>query len=57
MLADELKTMDGRLIPTHMQMIPIDKKGQKTELYYKSIFFNKTIEDDFFNTEKMKQIY
>lgn len=57
MLADELKTMDGRLIPTHMQMIPIEKKGQKTELYYKSIFFNKTIEDDFFTTEKMKQIY
>lgn len=56
MLADELKIMDGRFIPTHMQMIPIEKYGHKTELYYKSIFFNKTIEDAFFTTDKVKQL-
>lgn len=56
MLADELKIMDGRFIPTHMQMIPMDKKGHKTELYYKSIYFNKDIEDAFFTTDKIKKL-
>lgn len=56
MIADEIKMMDGRLIPTHMTMIPADKKNHKTEILYKSIRFNKTIDDNFFSVEKIKQI-
>jgi outer membrane lipoprotein-sorting protein len=56
MMADEIKMMDGRLIPTHMTMIPADKKNHKTEILYKSIRFNKTIDDNFFSVEKIKQI-
>jgi hypothetical protein len=39
-----------------MEMIPADKKNQKTELIYQSIQFNRNIEDNFFTTERMKQL-
>lgn len=51
-----ISMMDGRLIPTHMEMIPADKKNQKTELIYQSIRFDRNMEDNFFTTEKMKQL-
>jgi hypothetical protein len=56
MNAYDVKTMDGRLIPTRLEMIPADKKGQKTEMIYKNIQYNKPIEDNFFTTEKMKTL-
>jgi len=56
MIAKEIKTMDGRLIPTHITMIPADKKNNRTEIIYKSIYFNKNIEDNFFSVERIKQI-
>ena len=54
MNASDIKMMDGRLIPTRFEMIPIDKKNQKTEMIYKSIQYNKPIDDGFFTTERMK---
>ncbi|HET9057566.1 MAG TPA: outer membrane lipoprotein-sorting protein [Chitinophagaceae bacterium] len=56
MKAYDIKNMDGRLIPTHMEMIPTEKKNQKTEIIYKSILFNRSIDDNFFSVEKMKQL-
>lgn len=56
MHANTIKIMDGRLIPTHMEMTPADKKNQKTVLIYQSVRFNRDIEDNFFTTEKMKQL-
>ncbi|MHA8062184.1 outer membrane lipoprotein-sorting protein [Aquirufa beregesia] len=55
MKADDIKMMDGRLIPTHLEMIPANKKNHKTEIFYKSIQFNREIDDNFFSIEKMKQ--
>lgn len=52
----EPKLMDGRLIPTRIEMIPMDKKNQKTEMIYKSVRYNQPIDDIFFTTEKMKSI-
>jgi hypothetical protein len=52
----DIKIMDDRLIPTRFEMIPADKKGQKTEMIYKSIKYNKPIEDNFFTTGKMKTL-
>jgi outer membrane lipoprotein-sorting protein len=54
MNAYDIKVMGGRLIPTHFEMIPADKKNQKTEMIYRNIQYNKPIEDNFFTTEKMK---
>lgn len=56
MNAYEVKLMDGRLIPTRFEMIPADKKNQKTEMIYKSIRYNISIDDQFFNTEQMRSL-
>lgn len=54
MNAYDVKTMDGRLIPTRFEMIPVDKKNQKTEMIYKSILFDRNIEDSFFTLANIK---
>lgn len=54
MNAYDAKIMDGRLIPTRLEMIPADKRNQKTVMIYKSILYNKPIDDGFFTTERMK---
>jgi outer membrane lipoprotein-sorting protein len=56
MNAYDVKLMDGRLIPTRFEMIPMDRKSQKTEMIYKSVKFNQPIQDTFFTTERMKTI-
>lgn len=56
MNAGDIRIMDGRLIPTRFEMIPADKKNQKTIMTYKSIQYNKPIEDAMFATERMKTI-
>jgi len=56
MNAYDVKMMDGRLIPTRFEMIPMDKKNQKTEMMYETILFNRPIADGFFISEKMKTV-
>lgn len=55
MKADNIRMMDGRLIPTHITMVPAGKKDNKTEISYASILFNRTIDDSFFSIERIKQ--
>jgi outer membrane lipoprotein-sorting protein len=52
----DIKLMHDRIIPTRFEMIPADKKGQKTEMIYKNIEYNKPIDDAFFSTNKMKTL-
>jgi len=52
----DIKMMDNRLIPTRMEMIPVDKKNQKTELIYKQVLYNRPIDNSFFSIEKMKNL-
>lgn len=52
----DIKTMDGRLIPTRLEMIPADKKNQKTEIVYSRILFDRSIDDNFFTIEKMRNV-
>jgi outer membrane lipoprotein-sorting protein len=54
MIASEIKMMGGRLIPAMLEMIPLDKKGQKTVIVYKNLIFDQPIADDFFSTQNMK---
>lgn len=56
MNAYDVKLMDNRLIPTRMEMIPMDKKNQKTELIYRQILYDRPIDDSFFSHEKMKRL-
>ncbi|HSK14078.1 MAG TPA: outer membrane lipoprotein-sorting protein [Phnomibacter sp.] len=52
----EIKPMGGRMIPTRVEMVPMDKKGQKTEIIYKSLVFDRPIADGFFTLQQMKNL-
>jgi hypothetical protein len=56
MNAYDIKLMDGRLIPTRVEMIPADKWNQKTELIYKHVLYDRPIEESFFSIERMKKL-
>ena len=55
-LGKEIKTMDGRQIPTILEIIPADEPDQKTVVNIKSIEFDADIREDFFSQQKMKTI-
>jgi outer membrane lipoprotein-sorting protein len=55
-LGSEIKPMDGRNIPTVLELIPSDEKGNKTIVTIKEIKFNVPIEDSFFSQQNMKRV-
>ena len=54
--AYNLKKMGDRIIPTKIEMIPAEKKGQKTILEINSMLFNKKLDDGFFSQQNMKRV-
>lgn len=52
----DIKEMDGRLIPTTLEMIPVNEKGKKTVIQYESIDFNIPIDNSFFSLQNLRQI-
>lgn len=48
------KIMDGRLIPTRFEIVPVDKRGQKTIMKYLNVQYDRPIEDDLFSLESIK---
>lgn len=55
--ASEIKTMDGRLLPTKLVMEPIQKPGHQTILFIEKIKFNDpAINADMFSQQMIKQI-
>jgi outer membrane lipoprotein-sorting protein len=52
----EIKMMGGRMIPTRVEMIPMDKKNQKTEIIYTQLVFDKPIDDAFFTLQQLKNL-
>lgn len=55
LISSEIKTLGGRLMPSILEMIPLDKKGHKTVITYKSLIFDEPIDDNFFTTQNMRQ--
>jgi outer membrane lipoprotein-sorting protein len=55
-LGSEIKLMDGRNIPTVLELIPSDEKGNKTLVIIKDIRFNVPIEESFFSQQNMKRV-
>ncbi len=55
-IAYDVKTMDDRKIPTRIEIIPEDKKGQKTVFMIDDIRFNDPIRDGFFSQQNMKRV-
>lgn len=56
MTAGDIRILGGRLLPAYMEMIPLNKPGQKTVLIYQDIQFDKPIPDHFFTVENMKKL-
>ncbi len=56
MKGSKIKTMDQRIIPTHWEMIPHDKPGEKTIFEYKELRFNIDIAPSFFSVQNMKRV-
>jgi outer membrane lipoprotein-sorting protein len=52
----EVKEFDGRMIPSKMEMIPMDKEGHKTVLEYRSMEFNEGIPESFFSIQNMRRL-
>ena len=52
----EIKTMDGRVIPSRLELMPKDEPGNKTVVDIKDIKFNVPINDNFFSQQNMKNV-
>jgi outer membrane lipoprotein-sorting protein len=48
--------MGDRDIPTRLEIIPQNKKGQKTVLHIDEMKFNLSLDENFFSLQNMKKI-
>jgi outer membrane lipoprotein-sorting protein len=55
-ILSDIKQMDDRIMPTHLEMIPADKPGHKTIMVFEDIDFNIDIDESFFSIQNMKRI-
>lgn len=51
-----IKMVDGRLIPTIIELIPEEEEGHKTILEIKEMHFNAPIPDSYFSQQYMKRV-
>lgn len=56
MKSSKIKTMGGQKFTSKMEMIPKEKKGNKTIIEFTKIEFDKPMDDDFFTIQNMKKI-
>lgn len=52
----DVKVMDGRRIPTRIEIIPADKNNQKTIIVLNNMKFNIPIEESFFSQQNMRRV-
>lgn len=52
----EIKTIDGRTIPSHLELIPVEEPGNRTLVDIKEIKFNVQIAESFFSQQNMKNM-
>ena len=55
-ILSDIQQMDDRKMPTRLEMIPADEKGNKTILIFKNIKFNVNLNESFFSQQNMKRI-
>ena len=56
MNASDIKDLGGRILPSRLEMVPVDKKGYKTVLEYKEMVFDKPIPESFFTLQNMQKV-
>lgn len=55
-IGGDIKELDGRLIPTRIELIPAEEEGYKTILVFETLEFDRPIEDSFFSQQNMKKV-
>lgn len=56
MIGSDLKTFDGRLLPSRMTMTPSDKPGNRTILEYESLNYSVNNPESFFSVQQMRRL-
>jgi outer membrane lipoprotein-sorting protein len=56
MEGSKVQEMDGRTIPLHWEISPVDKPGERTILEYTKIDFDIDVKESFFSIQNMKRI-
>jgi outer membrane lipoprotein-sorting protein len=56
MTGSKIKEMGGHTLPSHWEMIPKDKPGEKTVLDYQSMEFDVDLKPSFFSRQTMKRV-
>lgn len=56
MKSSAIKNVGNRILPSMMEMIPLDKPGNKTVFIYHSAKFNEPVDDSFFSQQNMKKV-
>ena len=54
--AYNIKKMGDREIPTQLEIVPVDKKNNKTILEIKSVIYDQPIKDSFFSQQNMRSV-
>jgi len=54
--ASNIKKMGDREIPTRLEIVPVDKKNNKTILEIKNVIYDQPIKDSFFSQQNMRSI-
>jgi outer membrane lipoprotein-sorting protein len=55
LLFSDTRTFGDRTIPSLMEMIPLNKEGQKTVIQYRDITFDKKIDEDVFTLRNLQK--
>lgn len=56
MTGSEVQQLGGRLLPTRMEMIPVEDEGNRTIITYQDIEFDIDISERFFSIQNMKRV-
>ena len=56
LVLSEIKSMDGRMLPTRLEMIPAENPGQKTVIQYLELEFDVGLNEGFFSMQNMKRV-
>ncbi|MGI9542885.1 MAG: outer membrane lipoprotein-sorting protein [Cyclobacteriaceae bacterium] len=55
-LFSEIEELDGRLLPSKMEYIPVDKEGHKTMIKYSNVDYDIDIGEGYFSFQSMKRV-
>lgn len=53
---DEVKTLGGRRLPSHIALVPADSPEQRTDMRYLEVEFDIAIPDDTFSLSRLEQV-